>query len=83
MKEYAQVIGIIAIVWGFFVGLIKWIEFLANAIDYGETITVILGIIFVELLIPLYGFIAGLSAFAILFIAGLPLYGIYSLIKNK
>ena len=63
-------------------GLINWINNLATALDYGETVSFVVQLVLFQIFIPINGLIPGICWFVFLFIAGLPFYGIYRLFKN-
>ncbi len=83
MKQYSTIILIISAIYGWIVGLTNWIGNLSDALYYKETLSFVIQFIFWQILIPINGLFAFLVAFVILFIIGLPIYGIYSLFKNK
>lgn len=82
MKDYSTVIFALSFIWGGIMGLITWINVMSDALRYGETGSFVLTFIFGQILIPFYGIVPALSTFVLLFIVGLPIYGIYSLFKK-
>jgi len=82
MKDYTIVIAYSSLSIGLFVGLVKWIESISSALQYGETFSFLAQLFLFEILIPIFGFTAWVSSFLILFIVCLPLLGIYKLITR-
>jgi len=82
MKDYALVITYLAMIYGGIIGTIKWISLMAELFDAGEAFWGIIFFIFGQIIIPFNGIIPALLAFVVLFIVGLPIYGIYSLFKK-
>jgi len=82
MKEYSGVIATIAMVIGGLVGFINWITYLVQALNYGNILGFVLLFIFGEILIPFYSIIPFLIWFVLLFLGGLPFYGLYKLFRT-
>lgn len=81
MKEYSGGIMAVAMIIAGFSGFFTWIGYLAEALNYGNTLSFVIMLVFGEFLIPFYSIIPFLVWFAVLFVLGLPIYGLYKLFK--
>jgi hypothetical protein len=82
MSGYLSVITSIAFVLGGIAGFIGWITLLTSLLSYGQVLWFVLALVFAEIVIPWYGIVPFIEWFLVLFVIGLPFYGLYKLIKG-
>lgn len=83
MKNYSTVIFTLSYLVGGFMGLVGLIQSIMLQFADGNAIGIALTIVFSAVLIVFYGIIPFIFTFVILFLVGLPFYGVYKLFEKK